>query len=212
VSSKGEIVQYVEMNRWAYANGVIQPGWDDTLDWLVYCVANKINPNKRTISIEHEGYPGVPFPESQYQASLDLHKYIIQCWPGIKIDRKHIIGHYQISPKDRANCPGSTFPFNRLIADLRKELLPMPDTSDKVPGPIPVRPEFTAYWFKFGGLTVFGYPISNGYSVLNGAFGKAVFVQWFERARFELQPDGTILLGLVGREARDWYLVQGHTI
>jgi len=27
-----------------------------------------------------------------------------------------------------------------------------------------------------------------------------VIVQWFERARFELHPDGKVLLGLLGNE------------
>lgn len=59
---------------------------------------------------------------------------------------------------------------------------------------------FLSYWKTYGGLAVFGYPISDEFTQ-NG-----VTVQWFERARFEWHP-GTdpahfdVLLGLLGNEA-----------
>ncbi len=55
---------------------------------------------------------------------------------------------------------------------------------------------FLAFWQAGGGLSVFGYPISEPQDV----GGKTV--QWFERARFEWdsrQPN-TVTLGLLGRE------------
>lgn len=60
---------------------------------------------------------------------------------------------------------------------------------------------FRSYWEEFGGLPVFGYPLSEEYSDDEGRV-----VQWFERARFEWWP-GTngqrydVLQGLVGRES-----------
>ena len=58
---------------------------------------------------------------------------------------------------------------------------------------------FLRYWETFGGLPVFGYPISEEF-VENG-----VVVQYFERARFEWHPGSDpshfdVLLGLLGRE------------
>ncbi len=59
---------------------------------------------------------------------------------------------------------------------------------------------FRAYWEKYGGLAIFGYPISPEMQDANG-----VTVQWFERARFEWHP-GTwparydVLLGRIGAE------------
>lgn len=59
---------------------------------------------------------------------------------------------------------------------------------------------FRAYWEKYGGLAIFGYPISPEMQDSNG-----VNVQWFERARFEWHP-GTwparydVLLGRIGSE------------
>src|SRR5690606_37733927 len=56
---------------------------------------------------------------------------------------------------------------------------------------------FKAYWEKYGGLAIFGYPIT-GEFVENG-----VTVQYFERARFEWHPGVwperyDVLLGLLG--------------
>lgn len=200
VSRNGLIVQYVEMNRWSYANGILQDGFDHSLDWLLECKVKGINPNKRTISIEHEGLSGEPMPDAQYGATLALHKFIIETWPTIKVDRKHIVGHYQISPKDKPFCPGPSFPFDRLIGDLATMSENYTKPGRAVPGNIPVPKEFTDFWFDRGGLPIFGYPASQAvYSVTD--FGRAIAVQYFERARFELMPDGSVVLGLVGNEA-----------
>lgn len=59
---------------------------------------------------------------------------------------------------------------------------------------------FKEFWERNGGLAVFGYPISEEFTE-NGRT-----VQYFERARFEYNPNATdeesrITLGLLGREA-----------
>lgn len=60
---------------------------------------------------------------------------------------------------------------------------------------------FLAYWNQFGGLLVFGYPITDAYDDPRTGF----VTQYFERARFEWQP-GTwperydVALGLLGVE------------
>ena len=60
---------------------------------------------------------------------------------------------------------------------------------------------FLKYWQQRGGLTIFGYPITEEMTE-NG-----LTVQYFERARFEYHPDNQppydVLLGLLGREALD---------
>ncbi len=57
---------------------------------------------------------------------------------------------------------------------------------------------FAAYWESHGGLSIFGYPISEEFTE------KGVLTQWFERARFEYHPENQspydVLLGLLGRE------------
>ena len=60
---------------------------------------------------------------------------------------------------------------------------------------------FRAFWEHFGGLAIFGYPLTEEYRDPE----TGLTTQWFERARFEWHP-GTyperhdVLLGLLGRE------------
>lgn len=59
---------------------------------------------------------------------------------------------------------------------------------------------FQAFWMEFGGLPVFGYPVTEEF-IENG-----VTVQYFERARFEWHPGAAperydVVLGRIGAEA-----------
>jgi DNA-binding CsgD family transcriptional regulator len=63
---------------------------------------------------------------------------------------------------------------------------------------------FYEFW-QDGGLSIFGYPISPARYELDPDTGKALFVQWFERARFEQHPEWAggpheIQLSLLGRQ------------
>ena len=71
---------------------------------------------------------------------------------------------------------------------------------------------FLAYWQASGGLSSYGYPISEELREVNQADGKEYTVQYFERARFEHHPenggDAVVLLGLMGVETLNtggWY-------
>lgn len=68
-----------------------------------------------------------------------------------------------------------------------------------------LRGAFLNYWDKYGGLTQFGYPVTEGFFEEVGTDHKQLQVQYFERNRFELHPEnaGTqyeVLLGTLGRE------------
>jgi hypothetical protein len=65
---------------------------------------------------------------------------------------------------------------------------------------------FLTYWNQYGGLPIFGYPLSEEFQEVSSTDGKTYTVQYFERARFEYHPEyaGTpneVLLGLLGH----WY-------
>ena len=65
---------------------------------------------------------------------------------------------------------------------------------------------FLTYWNRYGGLPIFGYPLSEEFQEVSATDGKVYRVQYFERARFEYHPEyaGTpneVLLGLLGH----WY-------
>jgi hypothetical protein len=64
---------------------------------------------------------------------------------------------------------------------------------------------FLAYWQKYGGLPMFGYPLSEPFSEVSATDGKTYTVQYFERARFEYHPENAgsfyeVLLGFLGRD------------
>jgi hypothetical protein len=84
-------------------------------DWRLY---DGTNPNFYTLNIEHEAKPGESLSDIQYQATLWLHSYLVSKW-GIPIDNDHIIGHYRLDSINRKNDPGSKFPWDKLMSDLR---------------------------------------------------------------------------------------------
>jgi hypothetical protein len=74
-----------------------------------------------------------------------------------------------------------------------------PQTEHTLSGP------FLNYWLKYGGLDLFGYPLTEPYQELDPSSGKVYTVQWFERERFEYHPENAgsryeVLLGLLGNE------------
>ncbi len=110
VGKKGDIHQYVNLENHAWANGAVnKPNWPLLMDG--------VNPNYYTVSIEHEGESGDVMPEEQYQATLALHRWLIEEL-GIPVTRDNIIGHYRIDSVNRVNCPGLGLPWDRLFSDL----------------------------------------------------------------------------------------------
>jgi hypothetical protein len=69
-----------------------------------------------------------------------------------------------------------------------------------------LRDTFLDYWQRYGGLPVFGFPLTEQFVEVNQADGKPYLVQYFERNRFELHPEYAgsryeVLLGLLGAES-----------
>lgn len=128
ITKKGEIWQYVDISKNAWANGLMKTQMDKTTSpfLIEYWEQNNfINPNWISVSIEHEALKGESLTEKQYEATLWLHDFIIE---EIKrmydhdfiIDREHIIGHKEINKIDKPFCPMEDFPYERLIKDLKK--------------------------------------------------------------------------------------------
>lgn len=129
IGRDGSIHQYVKEEDSAWANGrVREPSWP------LIDLFPGVNPNDYTLSIEHEGKPGEEFSEAMYQASLALTRYLTEMWR-IPPDRGHLVGHFSIDSVDRADCPGPSFPWNRLFRDLRSDTSgPFPDVPPDDPG------------------------------------------------------------------------------
>jgi N-acetylmuramoyl-L-alanine amidase len=111
VGKDGTIHQYVSTDNSAWANGIVEPG--NTMPAFF----PHVDPNWFTISIEHEGFTGQGFSDLQYQSSRSLIGYLTRKF-SIPVDGDHIIGHSRISPHSRPDCPGHTFPWLKLFADI----------------------------------------------------------------------------------------------
>lgn len=121
VTRMGVVRQHVRIGDTAWTNGIdFDRGYDAYLSdlsvpWLKMCWDHKLNPNRLTISIEHEGFSGEPFPRAQIEASLDLHAWLVAA-RRIKPHPDYIVGHNRIDSVNRAHCPGRTFFWDELWA------------------------------------------------------------------------------------------------
>lgn len=121
VSKTGEIHQFVAIDRMAWANGLTAEAIPKAAAPIIRQNA-PVNPNKYTVSIEHEGTDG-ELTEAQFAATVWLHKYIqdeIKRRYGRKIEfnKQHVIGHFQVDPIRKPLCPGPKFPWERLYKAL----------------------------------------------------------------------------------------------
>lgn len=112
VSRDGRIFQLVKDEDSAWHAKANKPSWR---------LYNGTGVNRYTLGIEHEGYGSQggngALTEAQYQATLQLHKHLMKKH-NIPADKDHIIGHYMTDSVNRPNCPGPSFPWDRLFEDL----------------------------------------------------------------------------------------------
>jgi len=176
--------------------------------------------NERGINVEFERFARDPWTDAEYRNAaatcypiLARHNIPIVALGRNHASRRGIIGHEHVPDPDGSGWggagnhtdPGPQFDWGRFVAELRKlettppapepdpNVLHFPETGYSVSG------GFRVYWEEFGGLPVYGYPITSEYEE-NG-----VRVQWFERARFEWHPGSwperyDVLCGLLGVE------------
>ena len=120
----GEYEQLVDLDKAAWCNGTsttkgAKYDYRRSTNRLVR--ERKTNANYYTISIENEGYSYKDgygkLTAKQYATLLKLLKEIITMY-NIPVDREHIVGHYEIAPKEKPNCPGSKFQWDELMKDL----------------------------------------------------------------------------------------------
>jgi|GEM_PF-1853907 len=127
VAKDGRIAQLVSVHNWAWANGlcwqknhwltrrctrIVQPGWVD--------IQPGENPNKYTISIEHEGFTGEALTPAMEAATVRLLRWIREVFNITYVPGRTLIGHRDIDPLDRAYCPGSAFDFARLAQEANR--------------------------------------------------------------------------------------------
>lgn len=132
VGMDGKIIECVPITEAAWCNGnkiknneaSASNYYKNSLNSIVR--SRKINANKYTNSIEfvHQGDGNIT--EAQKASGLWLMNYIRSELKRIYgydfiVDRLHIIGHCEISPINKAGCPGKLFPFRYFIDGLNKK-------------------------------------------------------------------------------------------
>jgi len=124
VGKDGTIEQYVSVNDTAYANGLawkegqwhnpagkpVQPTWQDLVP--------QVNPNFYTISIEHEGQPQDKWTEAMYDANNRLLLWLAEQFNLTYRAQRTLIGHCEIDPVDKANCPGPHVEYARIALEV----------------------------------------------------------------------------------------------
>lgn len=143
VAKDGRITQLVELTDGSWCNGTSTDPNSKVYygkSTLKKVKERKTNANYYTVSIEHEGIWSQgkgKLTDAQLAATIELIKHIraeVKRIYGIEIpiDREHIVGHYEVNPVTKPNCPGSNFQFDAIIAALKGE---NPATEKPAPKP-----------------------------------------------------------------------------
>lgn len=113
VGLKGDVHQYVDLANMAWANGILEtmncwPG------------PGSVNPNLLSVSIETEdlGVAAQAVTPAQYAAVLGCARLALAAYPTIV----WLLGHNDISPVTRSNCPGGRWRANGKFDQLAREL------------------------------------------------------------------------------------------
>ncbi len=141
VAKDGRVTQMVDLKDGAWCNGTSTVATKNSYyakSSLEVVRQRKANANYYTVSIEFEGFwkdTKGRLTDAQFSAAADLIRQIraevkAQFGVDIPIDREHIVGHHQISPVTRPNCPGELFQWDALIDALKADAPPTPDEPD----------------------------------------------------------------------------------
>jgi len=134
VARDGRIVQAVDICNTAWANGTTRnnDNRDNRHSPLQTVRDRGVNANLYTVSIGFEGR----FAEKQGGlsiAQLEAGIWLIQHIReeinrlysvravAFQFDRKHIVGHHEITPRTRPHCPGPQFPFDAIVQILQEK-------------------------------------------------------------------------------------------
>lgn len=133
VARDGRIVNAVDIRNTAWANGTNNStdGRGNMHSRLATVRERKVNANLYTVSVGFEGRhveTGGSLTQIQLDAGVWLINQIrknIRATFGtenlIPANRNHIVGHVDITPRWRPNCPGASFPFDEIIMRLGRE-------------------------------------------------------------------------------------------
>ena len=130
VGRDGAIVQAVDIENTAWANGTTNSGdnRDNRHSTIPAVRERRRNANQFTVSIGFADSSGGELAAAQLTAGVDLIRHIrneVRRIYGFEIPatRSNIIGHNEINPITRANCPGPRFPFDEILRRLMEREL-----------------------------------------------------------------------------------------
>ena len=133
ISGTGEIVQTVSIENTAWANGTRNDGGNmcNSRSTIRAVRDRRLNANVFTISIGFGDMPAGNPSAAQLTAAVNLIRHIrseVRRIYGFDIPmaRSNIVGHNEITPVTRPNCPGRTFPFDELIRRINGQAAPPP--------------------------------------------------------------------------------------
>ena len=118
IDRNGETRQYAAEEATAFHLGPVNRS-----EWTLLKPA--VDPNYYTIGIVHEAEGNHPWSDQSYQVGARLIAQIAQRW-NLPVDRRHVIGHYEISGSDAAGldpndptrslfCPGTGIDLDHLV-------------------------------------------------------------------------------------------------
>jgi N-acetyl-anhydromuramyl-L-alanine amidase AmpD/TusA-related sulfurtransferase len=141
VAKDGRVAQLVDIKDGSWCNGTSvdlakSPKTHYSKSTLRTVRERKTNANYYTISIEHEGFwkdGKGKLTDVQKKATIELIKHIRSevkriFGTDIPMNREHIVGHYEINPITKPNCPGVNFQFEEIIRAAGGIAAPKPPT------------------------------------------------------------------------------------
>jgi len=147
VAKDGRIVQAVDIANTAWANGTTNSGDNRDNRHSTHATVQRraVNANLYTVSVGFEGRfaetKGALTP-AQIEAAVWLFNHIKKELNRLfnindvsfQFNRLHIVGHNEITPRTKPNCPGELFPYDAIINFLN-DMKPVPAPTEPLPIP-----------------------------------------------------------------------------
>lgn len=227
IAENGEIFEIVPPSKSPWTNGQVnKPDLSNAL--IKGWVAAGINPNTRTLTIEHAGFSaynrGGALNPAQWAATIWLQAWLTQEYV-LPVDRGHLIGHYQIDSVDRSYCPGwSPDEWDTLLAGIvamqggaPPEPADDPNVLAAPTGHFIVNAHVEGRWINMldrwiarGGVAVCGWPQGGMFGFdepLPDGSTQRTFRQRFDNLGLSIYPDNSdrfygVVMELIAAEAR----------
>jgi hypothetical protein len=204
----GEMQQFVSIHDRAWANGIRWAGplgFDPQKAWIYPRYKSRMwsrirpgyDPNAWTISLERSGRPKDPWQDAGFATLIRFLRFVATVTGIVYVPGQTLIGHRDISPINRANCPGPHYDFVRIasLANIREgethavyvvtwgpaKVRPTRGTSQPAIRKIGVDQEFEAVAAGVGELVSFAGTTSNQWVDLLG--GGSVWAPLVKRVR-----------------------------